>query len=119
MPGRPSRRLAAAALAAAVSGCMGAPQPTADLAPYEGDPYRVLIQDFKFVPKTLVVPRGTTVKWVNLDMTRHTVTSAETERYDSGMMGNRVVFEHTFGAPGRYQYLCVPHPGMQAEIVVE
>ena len=67
----------------------------------------------------LVVPKGTTVTWVNHDMTRHTVTSAETERYDSGMMGNKAEFSHTFNTPGRYQYLCMPHPGMQAEIIVQ
>src|SRR5262245_19526098 len=97
----------------------GAPQPTADLAPHEGDPHRVLIQNFAFVPKTLTVPKGTTVTWVNIDMTQHTVTSAEAERYNSGMLGNRVWFQHTFTNTGTFQYYCIPHPGMQAMIIVQ
>lgn len=103
---------------AALPAC-GAPQPTADVTPHEGDPYRVLIQNFAFVPKSLVVPKGTTVTWVNIDMTSHTVTSAETDRYNSGMLSNRDYYTHTFDTPGRFQYYCIPHPGMQADIIVQ
>lgn len=97
----------------------GAPQPTADVTPHEGNPYRVLIQNFAFVPKVLTVPKGTTVTWVNTDMTLHTVTSAEADRYNSGMLGNKVSFTHTFSNAGTFQYYCIPHPGMQARIIVE
>ena len=113
------RPLIIAALVAVIGSCQGG-QPAATPAPQPADPYRVAISEFKFKPAMLTVPVGTQVTWENLDMTPHTVTSAAVDdRFDSGKFGNRSTFAHTFTKPGRYQYLCVPHGGMQGVIVVE
>ena len=106
------------ALAIAV-GCSGGQQ-AATPAPQPADPYRIAITGFKFRPATLTVPVGTTVTWQNLDMTPHTVTSAAVDdRFDSGSLSPHATYAHTFTKPGRYQYLCVPHGGMQGVIIVE
>jgi len=80
----------------------------------------VMISDYTFTPKTLTVAVGTTVTWVNHDMARHTVTrDSSDEPFDSGLLGNQHVFTHTFMTAGSYSYICTPHSGMQATIVVQ
>lgn len=107
-----------AALVVAVGSCRPSQQATP--VPQPANPHYVAISEFKFKPATLTVPVGTKVTWENLDMTPHTVTSAAVDdRFDSGKFGNRATFAHTFTKPGRYQYLCVPHGGMQGMIIVE
>lgn len=114
-----SRTITAAVIAAALAACSSASthagsQPTPDTVA------EVVISDYKFTPKTLTVAVGTTVTWVNRDMARHTVTrNFSDEPFDSGLLGNQQIFTHTFGTAGRYSYICTPHSGMQATIVVQ
>jgi plastocyanin len=82
---------------------------------------QVVISDYRFVPRTLTVPVGTTVTWVNGDVVSHTVTrhTLADEPFDSGLLGYQGVFTHTFRTPGSYAYLCLPHASMQGTIVVQ
>jgi plastocyanin len=68
------------------------------------------------------VPVGTTVTWTNEDDTPHTVT-ADDHAFDSGLFGKGQTYSHTFAAPGRYGYFCVPHgspgSGMFGTVVVQ
>ena len=106
-------------MVAALSACSSAStqagrQPTPDTVA------EVVISDYKFTPMTLRVAVGTTVTWVNHDMARHSVTrNFSDEPFDSGLLGNQQVFTHTFGTAGSYSYICTPHSGMQATIVVQ
>jgi len=81
----------------------------------------VVISGYKFVPHTLTVPVGTTVTWVNHDIAHHTVTRRDwaDEPFDSGKLSYEGVFSFTFRTAGNYDYLCVPHSGMQGTIVVQ
>jgi len=111
---------AAAIIISALSACSSAStQVDNDLRPSNAN--EVFISDYKFVPRTLTVPVGTTVTWVNRDVTRHTATRAALtdEPFDSGLMGYMGVFSHTFRTAGSYGYLCVPHASMQGTIVVQ
>lgn len=80
-----------------------------------------------FDPEELVVPVGTTVRWVNEDSVVHTVTSGESDGtrgtpdgvFDSGDMADGDEFTFTFDQAGEYPYYCRPHPWMIGTVVVE
>ena len=113
-----SRTITAAVIGSVLWACSSAPthaggQPTPEPVA------EVVISDYKFVPLTLTVAVGTTVTWVNHDMARHTATRhSSDEPFDSGLLGNQQIFTHTFRTAGSYRYICTPHSGMQATIVV-
>lgn len=73
----------------------------------------------QFVPAELRIAAGTTVRWVNAEKrTSHSLIfpeegSAETERLFPGESWQR-----TFAQPGRYPYVCGPHPNMKGVVEV-
>ena len=67
----------------------------------------VKVSSFKFEPKTLTVPAGTTVEWVN-EGGRHTV-EADDGSFKSDTLTDGKRFEHTFDKPGSYPYHCSFH----------
>jgi plastocyanin len=75
------------------------------------------IQNYAFVPQTLYVLPGTTVRWTNRDSAAHTTTS-DTGLWNSGDLGQGQTFSYTFNTVGTYPYHCGRHPGMQGTIVV-
>ena len=81
------------------------------------EPMSVEIQDSRFLPQTLTVPAGTTVRWVNRDEETHTVTSA-TGLFGSAGLEIGEAYGHTFTSPGAYQYTCDLHPFMHGIIIV-
>jgi len=83
-------------------------------------PNQVTIDNFAFNPKTLTVPVGTEVTWINRDDVPHTATSAVKPRvFDSKTLDTDDTFSYVFTAPGAYQYFCAVHPHMTGEIVVK
>lgn len=111
--------LAGSAAIAALAACGGPPLNIAPLVP--ASPHQVLIYEYKFKPRALTVPRGTTVTWINRDTAPHTATrrSENDEPFDSGNMNFEAAFTHTFQSTGTFIYLCIYHPGMQGTVVVE
>lgn len=77
----------------------------------------VLISDFSYVPSNITVKQGTTVKWVQKDSVRHTVTSDD-GIFDSGLLSKDVSFEYTFNEVGTFGYYCIPHPYMKGSVEV-
>lgn len=77
----------------------------------------------KFVPETVTVQAGDTVKWVNNKMSPHNVVFSD----DSLKSHKQLVFspgdsyETTFKEPGEYTYYCEPHrgAGMVGKVVVQ
>lgn len=120
---RVAARLGAIGGPAALAGCGGRTTPAVAVAPATAaspdQRFRVAITNFRFEPKQLIVPVGTTVTWINWDTTLHSVTGVGDERFDSGRLGNRATYTHTFTKPGTYSYMCLPHPGMQGVIIVQ
>jgi len=100
----------AAMIALAVLVTMGADVPAQQ-------PGLVDIQDSNYVPSTLTVPVGATVRWINLDEETHTVTSM-TGVFGSAGLDLKEEYSHTFTAPGVYPYTCDLHPHMRGTIVV-
>jgi plastocyanin len=76
------------------------------------------IKGFAFAPATIMVMRGTTVTWTNLDSASHTV-SADGYEFDSGTLKKGDTFSQTFNDAGTFAYHCNFHPSMTGTIVVE
>ena len=76
----------------------------------------------RFNPAELRISAGTTVTWTNQDSVMHTVTSGlrgnPTGLFDEAV-GPGGTFSFTFNETGTFEYFCIPHPGMDATIIVE
>lgn len=79
--------------------------------------FPVGIEAITFVPQNAMISVGQTVRWTNHDGP-HTVTSnpgtqscspTSLEAFDSGLMNNGAVFDHTFNTPGSFAYHCEVH----------
>jgi len=87
-----------------------------------------------FVPATVNIKVGDTVKWTNPGIITHTVTfdpaqaataanvalPAGVAPFDSGSMEEEATFSHTFTVKGTYKYICKMHEamGMVGTVVV-
>jgi plastocyanin len=80
-------------------------------------PSLVDIRDSKYLPGTITVAAGTTVRWTNRDEETHTVTS-ETGLFGSAGLDLGEDYTYTFTTRGVYPYGCDLHPFMQGTIVV-
>jgi parallel beta-helix repeat protein len=87
------------------------PAPPPDLS---GAAAVVHIRGMRFEPRHVTVKPGQTVVWVNDDNVVHTVTSGagtlpSHAPLSSPFLTRGQAFRHTFGEPGKYEYLCLPH----------
>ncbi|HEX9122227.1 MAG TPA: plastocyanin/azurin family copper-binding protein [Actinomycetota bacterium] len=78
---------------------------------------RVRIVDFAFKPKTVTVPKGTRVRWLNKGNVAHTSTS-NTGKWDSGAILPGDSFSRVFRKARTYRFHCTIHTGMTGKIVV-
>ena len=76
------------------------------------------IDNFKFAPTPLTVPKGATVTWVNRDDIPHSIV-CQTLGFHSHPMDTDGSTSFTFDQPGRYEYVCGLHPFMRGEVVVQ
>ena len=83
----------------------------------EAETFEVNIENFRFVPASITVRVGDTVRW-KLESGTHTTTSS-TGVWDSDSMTAGDRFPYTFNQPGTYAYFCEIHPGMQGSVVVQ
>jgi plastocyanin len=75
----------------------------------------VVVEDMTYSPRAIEVPAGTTVTWTFADgNTPHDVKGVgfQSEVLRSG------TFEHTFDAPGTYDYRCTLHAQMTGRVAV-
>ena len=79
--------------------------------------HTVHIKDFAFVPATLKVHAGDTVRFVNDDDEAHTVT-ATNKAFDSGGLDGKQTWNVVIRKAGTYTYFCALHPYMKGTIVV-
>lgn len=77
------------------------------------DTVEITIQDYAYIPSSVVIKPGDTVKWVNNVENQHTVTSGKDGvadgAWDSKRLNKGESFSHTFDKAGTYTYFCVPH----------
>jgi len=78
-----------------------------------------------FNPNPLTVAPGTQVTWKNTDTVSHTVTSGKPSDnqtgtvFDSGgLIKPGGTFQFTFQNAGTYDYFCIVHPWMTAQVIV-
>lgn len=85
-----------------------------------------------YYPKVVQVAPGTTVTWTNEDVFTylageysgiHNVAATshpdESEGFVSDLMVHGERFSYTFEFEGEYDYMCTPHPYMQARVIVK
>lgn len=73
----------------------------------------------KFVPDVLRVKPGTTVRWVNAEKrTSHSVHFVAEGLAESERMFPGESWQRRFDRPGRYPYVCGPHPAMKGIVEV-
>jgi plastocyanin len=82
----------------------------------EGD-NQVVIKTFKYGPKDITVPAGTTVTWINKDPEVHTVVSKD-KKFRSSALDTDDTFTFTFTEPGTYSFFCSLHPQMTGTVTV-
>ena len=80
---------------------------------------QVAINDKEFVPRVVVVPLGSTVRFPNHDPFDHNVFSAsDPNQFDLGQYGRGEAKGRTFTSPGLVRVFCNIHPRMVAFVLV-
>lgn len=92
-----------------MSGCETAPRRSLDT-------HRVAIRAMRYEPAVLRVAPGDTVRWTNLDLVPHTVTSLS-RAFDSGNLPPDSSWALVFGHSAVLDYSCLYHPGMKGSVV--
>jgi plastocyanin len=82
-----------------------------------GSLVRVRIVDNRFRPRSITIPRGTSVRWVNRGNNPHTTTS-NSGIWDSGTLTSGERFTRRFGRRGTFRYHCEIHPTMTGRVIV-
>ena len=84
-----------------------------------------MTSDNAFVPATVTINAGDTVRWTNNDpATKHTATRKAAPAFDSGLLPPKGTFSFTFptaSGPAGYDYVCTPHAamGMKGVVIVK
>ena len=78
--------------------------------------HRVAIRAMRYEPAVIHVALGDTVRWTNLDLVPHTVTS-RAHAIDSGNLPPDSSWALILGQDGVLDYSCLYHPGMKGSVV--
>ena len=88
-------------------------------APARPGSFEIAINDKEFVPRVLVVPQGSTVRFPNHDPFEHNVFSvSDPNPFDLGLYGRGEAKGSTFTGPGLVRVFCNVHPRMVAFVHV-
>ncbi len=83
-------------------------------------PIEVTLLKFEFIPKTLHIKVGQTVRWINKEKRQyHSVWFKQQGEQESDYLFPEDSLEKKFVTPGSYPYRCGPHPEMIGTILVE
>jgi len=86
--------------------------------------HQILIHNFSFEPKKLVVDKGDKITWINKDFAPHNITAEfgendqgerTIEKYSSDLPTDG---EFTMTVSDGFDYFCGLHPSMKGEILV-
>jgi len=76
------------------------------------------IIDYDFSPRRVQIPAGTTLTWANTGSVIHTATASDGS-WNTGDLGAGQSAEVTFDNAGTFTYLCLPHPWMLGQVIVQ
>ena len=112
-----------AALAVSLLGAQGtppatSPAPSASPAPNASPAVVVHMKNFAFVPQSVTIHAGQSVKWINDDSVSHSAT-ANDHSWNSGELDNGQSWTYAFSAAGTYQYFCDDHAFMKGTVIVQ
>ncbi|HEY0582764.1 MAG TPA: PQQ-binding-like beta-propeller repeat protein [Chloroflexota bacterium] len=77
------------------------------------------VAEYRYLPTRTRIPVGTTVTFANSGGLVHTATEQFTQAWDTGDIAPGEARSMTFNSSGTYTYYCIPHPWMQAQLVVQ
>src|SRR5437867_4222192 len=75
--------------------------------------------EYGYVPARVRIKAGSTLTFVNVGDLPHTATAMEKRDWDTGALAKGGSTTVTFSQPGNYYYICLPHPWMYGQVVVE
>jgi plastocyanin len=78
----------------------------------------IAMKDIQFSPKQTSVKVGQKVTWTNDDVVDHNVTATSGATFKSKDFGKGGTFSYTPTKPGKIDYVCTLHPGMDATLTV-
>ena len=78
----------------------------------------ISIDNFTFSAKELIVPVGSTVRWINRDDILHSVVARDAA-FRSKALDTDDVYSFRFTRAGSFDYLCGQHPLMTGTIIVK
>lgn len=84
---------------------------------YTPQVHTVVIKGLKFLPNTLTVHRGDTIKWINKDLVLHDVTNVNLLSETSGPMKTDAVWK--MAVTEDLDYFCSLHVIMKGKVIVE
>ena len=79
--------------------------------------HTVAIRGFLYLPDSLAVQAGDTVRWVNDDIVPHTASVTGGD-LDSKSIESKQAWRFVAARPGTYRYGCAFHPAMRGTLVV-
>lgn len=99
-----------------------APSASPSTAPSSNAPNSatVTIENNAFVPATVTIKQGGTIKWLNRDNGSHTATATGTLKFAAtgAIQAGTTTVPIRFEQLGEYPYQCADHPDMKGTIVV-
>ena len=102
-----------------MAGCAGSP-PSRSSTPVYTPQTTVLIGSSDVNPQVMVIDKGVTVTFLNLDMGVHTITSdtGDPDSFTSPPLVNNNRYQFTFTIAGTYGYHCTDNPSIKGTIIV-
>jgi len=112
---------AATVLAAGVAGCGDDEKKSGaggGAAPSKAGDVKVSMKDIQFEPKAVKAKVGQTVTWTNDESVEHNVVAKSGADFSSKAFGLGKMFTAKVEEPGKIDYVCTLHPGMDGTIEV-
>lgn len=88
------------------------------LAQAQGTTVEVTIENYAFMPTSMTVAPGTTVRWVNMDTVPHDATESNRAWGTRSPLMPGESDSITFNEEGAYTYICSIHPQMTGNLIV-
>lgn len=84
----------------------------------QADAVDVSIKNLTFIPETVTIKAGQTVRWTNND-DRDYLLVARDQSFKSDNLRPKEKFEHKFTEVGKVEYSCALHPRLLGTIIIE